>query len=106
VRRSFGALMRLYKRIHEQEAGRGIEFVGEPDAGFTEQIYWWAKDEPFDEVLAMSDRSAGDFVRSGKQVWDLLKQLAEVAPDDAASKRFREAGHAIYRGVVAYSGTL
>jgi ATP-dependent RNA helicase HelY len=106
VRRSFGNLMRLYNRIHQIEAERGIEFVREPDPGFVEQIYWWAKDEPFDEVLAMSERSAGDFVRSTKQVWDMLKQLAEVAGDDAAAKRFRTAADSIYRGVVAYAGQL
>jgi ATP-dependent RNA helicase HelY len=106
VRRAYGTLARLYKRIHEHEQQRGVELVREPDPGFVEQVYWWAKDEPLDQVLAMSERSAGDFVRSTKQVWDLLKQLAEVAHDDASAKRFREAGDAIYRGVVAYAGAL
>jgi ATP-dependent RNA helicase HelY len=106
VRKAFGRLMRSYKSIHEIEQARGIDLCREPDPGFTEQIYWWAKDEPFDEVLPMGEMSAGDFVRSTKQVWDLLKQLAEVAPDDGAAKAFRSAADEIYRGVVAYAGAL
>jgi ATP-dependent RNA helicase HelY len=98
--------MRTYKRIHEAEQARAIELCREPDPGFVEQLYWWAKEEPFDEVLAMSELSAGDFVRSTKQVWDLLRQLAEVAQTDALAKKCRAAADAIYRGVVAYAGAL
>ena len=106
VRRAFGSLMRIYKRVHEDEQQRAIDLVREPDPGFVEQAYWWAKDEPLEEVLSMSDRSAGDFVRSTKQVWDLLKQLADVAGGDEARRVFRQAADAVYRGVVAYSGGL
>ncbi len=106
VRRGFGRLMRLYGRIHEAEAARGIELCREPDPGFVEQVYWWAKGEAFEEVLGMTELSPGDFVRSTKQVWDLLKQLAEASPDDATTRRFRRAADAVYRGVVAYSGAL
>ncbi|MGH2793979.1 MAG: hypothetical protein ACRDKG_06705, partial [Actinomycetota bacterium] len=68
--------------------------------------WWWAKDEPLEEVLSMGELSAGDFVRATKQVWDLLRQLAEVAPSDEVAARCREASKAIYRGVVAYSGAI
>ncbi|MCA1831416.1 MAG: RNA helicase, partial [Actinobacteria bacterium] len=106
VRKAFGRMMRSYKKIRDAEEQRGIELCREPDSGFTERIYWWAHGEPFDEVLGMSEQSAGDFVRSTKQVWDLLKQLAEVSPDDKLSKQFRLAADAVYRGVVAYAGAL
>jgi ATP-dependent RNA helicase HelY len=106
VRRAFGGIMRAYKRIHGAEESRGIELCREPDPAFTEQLYWWAHGEPFDEILGMSEQSAGDFVRSTKQVWDLLKQLGEVAADDRTAKQCRLAADAIYRGVVAYAGAL
>ena len=106
VRRAFGAIRRTYRRIHEAEENARIELCREPEPGFAEQIWWWAKDEPLEEVLSMGELSAGDFVRSTKQVWDLLRQLAEVAPTDALAGRCREAAKTIYRGVVAYSGAL
>jgi ATP-dependent RNA helicase HelY len=106
VRKSFNGVTRIFRRIHEAELEHRIELCREPDPGFAEQIWWWAKDEPLEDVLAMGELSAGDFVRATKQVWDLLRQLAEVAPTEELSGRCREAARAIYRGVVAYSGAL
>jgi len=105
VRRAFTALMRLYRRIHDAEEHHRLELVREPDPGFCDQLYQWASGEPLEDVLEDGDLSAGDFVRSTKQVWDLLRQLAGVAPDPLA-ERCRDAARAIYRGVVAYSGAL
>ncbi|MCI0345352.1 MAG: RNA helicase, partial [Chloroflexi bacterium] len=106
VRKAFGALMRIYRRIHESEETNRVELCRRPEPGFAEQIWWWAKEEPLEEVLSMGELSAGDFVRSTKQVWDLLRQLAEVAPADALARKCREAARAVYRGVVAYSGAI
>jgi ATP-dependent RNA helicase HelY len=106
VRKSFNGVTRIFRRIREAELEHRIELCKEPDPGFAEQIWWWAKDEPLEDVLAMGELSAGDFVRATKQVWDLLRQLAEVASTDELSSRCRDAARAIYRGVVAYSGAL
>jgi ATP-dependent RNA helicase HelY len=106
VRKSTNALMRIFRRIREAEMEQRVELCREPDPGFVEQIWWWAKEEPLEDVLSMGELSAGDFVRSTKQVWDLLRQLAEVAPTDELSSRFRDGARTIYRGVVAYSGAL
>jgi ATP-dependent RNA helicase HelY len=105
VRAAFTGLMRLYRKIQDAEENHRLELVREPDPGFCHQIYRWAAGDPLEEVLADGEMSAGDFVRSAKQVWDLLRQLAQVAPEPL-SERCRDAARAIYRGVVAYSGAL
>jgi ATP-dependent RNA helicase HelY len=105
VRRAFGSMVRLYKRIHDAEEFNRLELVREPDPGFCEQLYRWAAGAPLEEVLADGDMTAGDFVRATKQVWDLLRQLAEVSPEPL-SDRFKAAARAVYRGVVAYSGAI
>jgi ATP-dependent RNA helicase HelY len=105
VRKAFRELARLYKKIHDAEQHHRLELVREPDPGFSGQLYEWAAGEALDDVLADGELSAGDFVRWTKQIWDLLRQLAEVAPDPL-SGRCRDAARAIYRGVVAYSGAL
>ena len=48
--------------------------------------------------------TGGDFVRVVKQCIDLLRQIADVAPDDGTRARAREAADACHRGVVAASG--
>jgi ATP-dependent RNA helicase HelY len=48
--------------------------------------------------------TGGDFVRHVKQCIDLLRQIADVAPDPATRARAREAAQACHRGVVAASG--
>jgi ATP-dependent RNA helicase HelY len=45
----------------------------------------------------------GDFVRTCKQLLDLLRQIAEVAPPPTADV-VRAAAGAVNRGVVAYTG--
>jgi len=79
--------------------------VREPDPGFIDQIHRWAKGALLEDVLETTEMSAGDFVRATKQVWDLLRQLAEVGSEPVAG-RARDAARSIYRGVVAYSGAL
>jgi ATP-dependent RNA helicase HelY len=51
-------------------------------------------------VLKGSDRAVGDFVRSTKQLIDLLGQIANAAPE--LNKKCREAVKLIDRGVVTY----
>jgi ATP-dependent RNA helicase HelY len=47
--------------------------------------------------------SPGDFVRTCKQVLDLLRQIEDVAPE-GVSDVVRRARAAVNRGVVAYTG--
>jgi ATP-dependent RNA helicase HelY len=105
VRRAFADLRRLYVGIADEERRQKLELVREPDPGFIGQLHQWARGADLETVLAAGEMSAGDFVRATKQVWDLLRQLAEVADEPIAS-RARGAARAIYRGVVAYSGAL
>ena len=56
------------------------------------------------DVLDDDEMTGGDFVRNVKQCIDLLRQIAEVAPDPATRTRARDAADACHRGVVAASG--
>ena len=106
VRGAVEGLERLFRRVANLESDNGLELVREPDPGFVGPIHRWASDASLEEVLEESEMSPGDFVRSTKQVWDLLRQLAELDLDQTQSARCREAARAIYRGVVASSGAL
>ena len=49
--------------------------------------------------------TGGDFVRNVRQLIDLLRQLALVAPSADTRRAARQAAEAAFRGVVADSAT-
>ena len=86
-----------YEKI---ESDFGVKTQREPDAGFCFISYKWASGNSLNSVLKGSDMSVGDFVRSTKQLVDLLNQIG------GASEKLRpvckDAVKRIDRGVVAY----
>jgi ATP-dependent RNA helicase HelY len=80
-----------------------VELTRELDAGFAAAAFHWAEGKPLEDVLVETAMAPGDFVRTCKQLLDLLRQVEEVAPSDAGSVA-AEARAAVNRGVVAYTG--
>ncbi len=80
-----------------------MELCRELEDGFAEAAYHWAEGRDLEAVLRETTMAPGDFVRTCKQLLDLLRQIAEVAPEPTAEVA-RRAGAAVNRGVVAYTG--
>jgi ATP-dependent RNA helicase HelY len=95
--------VQTYRRIRRAEDQNGVELCREPDAGFATTVFHWAEGKPLEDVLIEMDMAPGDFVRSCKLLIDLLRQLEEVAGDEA-SDLARRAREAVNRSVVAYTG--
>lgn len=93
-------IISLWAQLEAIENDFGVKTQREPDAGFCFISYKWASGNSLNSVLKGSDMSVGDFVRSTKQLVDLLNQIA------GASEKLRpvckEAVKRIDRGVVAY----
>ena len=66
------------------------------------RIYEWASGRSLEDVLSERETSAGDFVRSAKQVVDLLQQLKPITD----LPELAEAVEQVQRGVVAYSSVV
>lgn len=98
----FRRVMTLWRQIRKEEDARSLELTREPDAGFAEKAYLWALGKPLEVVLEEDDR-AGDFVRSTKQLIDLLRQIEEVAITSDLRDAVTFALEGINRGVIAYS---
>jgi ATP-dependent RNA helicase HelY len=94
--------MRLWRRIHRDEEERGLDLTREPDPGFALKAWRWAEGADLADVLAEED-APGDFVRSVKQLVDLLRQLEDVVDDVELAERFGRSIEGLQRGVVAYS---
>jgi ATP-dependent RNA helicase HelY len=73
-----------------------------PDFGFCWAAFRWASGHSLTSVLRGSELTVGDFVRSIKQIIDLLRQLKIAAPE--MQKVVDDALLKIDRGVITYSG--
>jgi ATP-dependent RNA helicase HelY len=100
--RSFRSLMKLWREIRKEEDARGLELTREPDAGFVERAHLWAEGAPLENVLSEED-APGDFVRTTKQLVDLLRQLEDVVENEALRTTIVETLQSVNRSVVAYS---
>jgi ATP-dependent RNA helicase HelY len=104
VQKALGELTLLWKRIHEDEKDVGLEPMREPDLGFCMASYRWASGHSLSAILKGTELTVGDFVRSTKQIIDLLRQIASASPH--LEKVARTALDQIDRGIVSYAGAV
>jgi len=115
VPEALAATVRTGGELDQLEKDNELSFLREPDLGFAWAAYRWARGARLETVLGESpDLTPGDFVRSVKQLIDLLDQIASATPGPAAGAApgtpapglaavARAAIDAMRRGVVAYS---
>ena len=91
--------------LHRTEKRFGVEPIRSLETGFAPAAHRWAAQESF-EALLDEGFSAGDLVRNLKQVIDLCRRIAAVAPDADTARAAQQAVKALNRGVVAASGAV
>lgn len=101
VRRRWRAIERLSEELAHLELRQGLTQHRPPDPTFFAVAYAWVAGEGFAEVVAEEDLTGGDFVRNVKQLIDVLRQVAIVAPDSVTRAAARSAADSAFRGVVA-----
>jgi ATP-dependent RNA helicase HelY len=103
VRQVSASMIRVWGQLDQLETDHGLSFLREPDFGFAWTAYRWARGDALADVLDDDpDLAAGDFVRSVKQVVDLLDQVAAAAGAEVAAVA-RAAAESMRRGVIAYT---
>lgn len=88
----------LAERIAEHERSAGLVESRYPDVGLVDSIYAWASGLELGEIFDADDLRAGDFVRSTRQLLDLLRQIRDGFP--AYSVVAAEAITLLDRGIV------
>jgi ATP-dependent RNA helicase HelY len=84
-------MVRTWNELDHLEQRNGLSFLREPDPGFVWAAYRWARGAKLEDVLdSVPGLTPGDFVRSMKQLIDLLDQIA-VASRDANQAARRKA---------------
>ena len=102
VQNALATISKIYGKIHEAESDLNLEPMRAPDFGFCWASHKWASGHSLTSILKGSDLTVGDFVRSMKQIIDLLRQLRAAAPD--LQVVIDQALAKIDRGVIAYAG--
>ncbi|MGI8613426.1 MAG: DEAD/DEAH box helicase [Nocardioidaceae bacterium] len=95
-------MQRTWAALDRLERDHRVSFLRRPDFGFAWASYRWAQGAGLDEVLE-ADMAAGDFVRSMRQLLDVIDQVADAAGESSVRRTARAAGQAIRHGVIAYS---
>lgn len=90
-------------RAAERKVGLGEH--RSPDPTFAAIAHAWVAGEGFAEIVDEEDLTGGDFVRTMKQLIDLLRQIATVAPSPSVRSAAGRAVEAARRGVVADGAT-
>ncbi|SEE82782.1 DEAD/DEAH box helicase [Jiangella alba] len=103
VRDVLAEMVRLWGDLDHVESTHRLDFLREPDLGFTHAAWRWASGHQLDSVLRDAELAAGDFVRAVRQLLDLLDQVADAASGTPLRDTARLAAGALRRGVVAYA---
>jgi ATP-dependent RNA helicase HelY len=89
--------------MNSDERRLGLPTTRRPDAGFFALAHAWAAGDDLERILADDEMPGGDFVRTMKQLIDLLRQIGDASTNDVTSATARRAADDLFRGVVAAS---
>jgi ATP-dependent RNA helicase HelY len=106
MRERWGRIDRLASELNDAEDAAGLPMTRRPDPGFAALAFAWAAGDELAAIIADEEISGGDFVRNVKQLIDLLRQLAEIAPAEEIRRAARTASDRLFRGVVAASSII
>ena len=103
VRDVLTTMARTWGELDHLEQRNGLSFLREPDPGFVWAAYRWVRGAKLEDVLdSVPGLTPGDFVRSMKQLIDLLDQIAVASRSQASSTR--EAAPSVRPPSDAHSG--
>lgn len=95
-------ILDLTLAIARDEIRLGLAVTRATDPAFFPLAHAWAAGDDLEHLLGDDDMPGGDFVRTIKQLVDLLRQISET--EAACALTAGEAADALHRGVVAVSG--
>ena len=98
------AVTRISARVGSIEKSHGLDPSRLPDPGFASTIWAWAEGASLADLFEGEDPGIGDFVRRGRQIIDLLRQIEST--NTIVGSSVVDAIRAIDRGVVAAAGAV
>ena len=96
----------ISRKLSAQEVQYGLLPHRFPDPGFMCTAYDWAHGTSLFDILDEDDVTAGDFVRTMKQLIDLLRQFSTIDDETVSSTISGLAAKSLFTGVVAASSQI
>ena len=98
----------IVRRIQSAEDAVGLPWSRGSDHGFCAVAHEWCAGEGLGDLLEETqlELTGGDFVRTVRQLIDLVRQLGQLAPDPTTRATARRAVGALERGVVSASAAV
>ena len=106
VRKRYGDIEQLARDLNVDEHDAALTQTRSPDPGFVAIAHAWAAGGDLDGVLEDEELSGGDFVRNMKQLIDLLRQIADAAPNGSTRRTANQAADGCFRGLIAASSVV
>ena len=97
----------LSMEIQDIQTASGLPVHRFPDPNFAQCAALWAAGKSLTSVLdTVPEMSPGDFVRTIRQIVDLLRQMERIAIDQTLRESARIASEAMFRGIVVGNEAL
>lgn len=106
VRQRAEKVLQISSRLAALETVNGISPHRPPDPTFAAVAYAWVAGDGFAELVQAEDLTGGDFVRTIKQLIDVLTQIGRNATDPATRSAALSAAEAAHRGVIADAAVI
>jgi ATP-dependent RNA helicase HelY len=96
----------ISRRITSSEIAAGLLPHRPPDAGFMATAFDWSHGTSLFDILDDDDVTAGDFVRTMKQLIDILRQFTTLDDQSVSTSTSADAAKSLFTGVVAASSQI
>jgi ATP-dependent RNA helicase HelY len=106
VKKRWRRIANISDELRRVEESNSLSVHRSPDPTYIAIAYAWAVGEDFAEVVEAEELSGGDFVRTMKQLIDLLRQVGVMAPTPSTRRTAESAADLLMRGVVAASAAI
>jgi ATP-dependent RNA helicase HelY len=100
IRQRFKRIEKLSQRLQDAQRERGLHVHRSPHGGLAFETAGWASGKPLSKILD-PELTPGDFVRSIRQLIDLLRQIVTTSNNEELRATAELAIASIDRGVVA-----
>ncbi len=100
VRRRSERILRLHARLNDELESYGLQSLRTPNFTLARSIVIWGQGKSLRAVLDDDAQSGGDFVRTARNLVDLLTQIRDVALSSDTQRCAQEAIELLDRGVV------
>ncbi len=106
LKKRFEKIDQISRRLSISEHQAGLQSHRVPDAGFMATVFDWSHGVTLFEILDEDDVTAGDFVRTMKQLIDLLRQFSTINSAEVDEQTSSLAAKSLFTGVVAASSQI